>query len=436
MVRSFIAILAAFAVLVALPSGHPARAGAEDVLDRALGTAAATTQRVGGYTWLEDCGIATRLAPAPGGSAWPRLLAGDAPDGQGSAALWELGDAGFRGLQQRLESGGATFEASTAFRFQPRVFPAEITGNWTRVTLAGGRVAGVVDFSVNERKFAFVFSAIGGDDRLLARRDTVLHETMILPGVKAGSSAPLLLEGRYASVLPGWQRVGDRFYAKIGGGWLGLRMFQVAETDFVSMAALQTALESDLLAAGFKPASGSPATVADTSGFLREYSRPDDPYVQRVLYANLAGGYLVALMQAPIALRDHLESHMAQFVGSITRVDLGGSTGVPAPYFNEVRNVRCVAWQSGRQVNWGALFDDARHQPVAWRQDEVAWEITATREGEIVAQKSGATNSSRSLNPLVDADQRALAIPGDWIGPLELELKVGTQTARATVAIR
>jgi hypothetical protein len=416
--------------------GRPSRAGAADVLDRALGDSIAAQQRVGGYTWIEDCGIAVKLAPAPASTTWPRLLAGDAPEGQGSAALWELGDTGFRGLQQRLESGGATFEASTAFRFRPRAYPAEITGNWTRVTLAGGRAAGVVDFAANDRKFAFVFASATGDERLLARRDTVLHETLIMPGAKAGSAAPLLLEGRYAAVLPGWQRVGDRFYAKVGGGWLGLRMFQVAETDFVSMAGLQTALEGDLLAAGFKPASGNPARVAETSGFLREYSRPDDPYVQRVLYANLAGGYLVALMQAPIALRDHLEAHMAQFVASIARVDLGGMSGVPAPYFNEVRNVRCVAWQSGRQVIWGALFDDARHQPVAWRQDEVAWAITATREGEIVAQKSGATNSSRSLNPLVDADQRALAIPGDWTGPVELELKVGTQTARATVAMR
>ncbi len=437
MVRAFVVFCAALFVLVTFEVSARRHAGAGDVLQRVLHVAAGQ-QRVGAYTWLEDRGMAVKLAPAVPRQSWPRLLAGDAPDrGPVATGLWELGETGFRGLRETLEQQGAVFEASAAFRFAPRAYGEDVNASWTVVRLAGGRAGGVADFSVNDRKFAFVFAAeAGADARLLAHRDAVLAETVMLPGAVAGAVCPLLVEGRFAFVLPGWRRVGERFYSTVAGSWLGLRIFQVSEVDFPSLGALRNELEAQLSNAGFRAAVGEPAAVPGGSGFVREYYRDDDGYVQRVLYAKLASVYLVALMQAPTAQRDQLQARAAQFIASITPVEIGGQPVVHLPYFTEVRHVRCVAWQSGRQLVWGALFDDVRHAAVTWRQDDVEWHVAALRDGEVIAEKSGVTNSSRTLNPLVNADGRALALNGDWTGTLEVELKVGTHTARATVNVR
>lgn len=417
----------------------PARAptSAEAVLERALQSLPGSVARVGAFTWLEDCGIGVRLAPAPPEQGLPRLLAGDAADGKPViTTLYELGDGGFGVLQSRLEQRGGRLEATAAFEFEPRVFGAGISGNWTIITMEDGAAAALLDFAANGRRFAFMFRAQpGAEGSLPAYRDATLRDFILAPGVVSGARAPLLLEGRYAAVLDGWHAVGPRHYATTDGGWLGLRIFQVAESDFESLDALQRALEAELAAARFRPTPATRPEVAGTEGFLRVYFR-DDGFLQRILYAKLDDGYIVALMQAPEAMTDELAARADRLAAGIVALGVDLPAG-PAPMpFSAVAAVRCTAWQDGRRVMWGAAFDDARRRQALWRQDDIPWSITATFEGETVATLQGTANSSKALNPLVDTAARALEIPGEWTGRLDLELEVAGIKARAIVVVR
>lgn len=437
MLRIALACMTACAVLLAAAFSLPGTTSAESVIRRALKTAPAEVSRVGAYTWLEDYGIGVKLAPAARQADFPRLLAGDAPENQAIAtALWDLGPDGVAALKRNMEAKGARFESGTGLSLRPKAFPQDIAGHWTRVDLGGGRNAGVLDFTANGFNFALVFSAeAGAEAGLPAFRETFLRDFVLLPGMQPGSCAPLIFEGRYACVLKGWQRVGERFYATVNQSWLGLRLFHVAETDHESLDALTTALETELTAASFRPAPGSRPDVAGTQAFLREYYR-EDGYVQRILYARLNGGYLVALAQAPVGLRDQLTVQVGEFVAGITPLEFGGVGATRPLYFNDVRNVRIVAWQDGRRVLWGALFDDGRRQQVLWRQDDVAWNVRAVRNGEIIASRNGLANSSKALNPLVDAELRALDLMGEWTGALELELEVAGERSKTTLNVR
>ncbi|MBX3461501.1 MAG: hypothetical protein KF696_16270 [Planctomycetes bacterium] len=436
MLKNLLLISVALGLLLAADLEQTPPSAAQ-VLERALKPAAGQTARVGAFTWLEDCGIGIKLAPAARRNELPRLLAGSAPDGQPVATgLWELGPDGVAALKRRLEAKGARFEAATGTSFPVRGMPGEIKGNWSRLDLGNGRAGAMLDFVANGRAFALLFSGeAGGSGALLTARDTLLRDMVILPGAVDGSCAPLIMDGRYACVLPGWRRVGSRFYTDVNGGWVGLRLFEVSDADHDSLDALLRSLEGDLTAANFRPAGGSRPLVAGVTAFLREYFR-NDGYVQRVLYAKLGGGYLVALLQAPESVRDQLALQTEQFVSSITTLDLGGgATAWPMP-FSTAQNTRIVAWQDGRRVLWGALFDDARRAQVLWRQDSVFWHIKAVRNDEIVAERTGYANSSRALNPLVDAEPRMLELPGEWTGQLQLEFEVGGMRTRATVQIR
>lgn len=433
----YLLLLVACAAALIVASASSFSPSAAQVLERALKPAAAHSTRVGAYTWLEDYGIGIKLAPAVRRADHPRLLAGDSPDAQPvSTGLWDLGPDGTASIKRRLEAKGARFEAATGMDFSVRGQPGLVRGTWARIDLGSGRQAALLEFTVNERKLGLLFaSEAGATGTLAGSRDALLRDTVILPGATEGSCSPLIMEGRYACVLPGWQRLGNRFYADVPGGWLGLRMFQVSESDHDSLDALLRSLEGDLTAANFRPAGGSRPMVAGVTAFLREYFR-NDGYVQRVLYAKLGGGYLVALVQAPEGARDQLATRTDEFIAGITELGIeGGASAWPLP-FGQVQNLRLVAWQDGQRILWGALFDDTRRGQVLWRQDSVFWHIKAVRNGQIVAERTGYANSSRALNPLVDAEERQIEFTGDWAGQLELELEVGGLRTRATVSVR
>jgi hypothetical protein len=140
-------------------------------------------------------------------------------------------------------------------------------------------------------------------------------------------------------------------------------------------------------------------------------------------------------LQAPEALRTTLSDEMDQFSRSLQTTGIGGSVGASTLFFSHVRNVRCLAWQNGRRVQWGALFDDSRQQPVIWRQDGIEWNIQMTKGGQMIREREGKVNSSRALNPLADADLRELALPDGFEGDVELQLTVGgvRTTTRLTI---
>src|SRR5690606_18301948 len=143
-----------------------------------------------------------------------------------------------------------------------------------------------------------------------------------------------------------------------------------------------------LESAGFRPTPATRPDVAGTSGFMRVYFR-DDGFLQRILYAKLNGGYIVALMQAPEAMNDELASRAERLAAGIVALEVD-VPGVASPLpCSAIAAVRCTAWQDGRRVMWGALFDDARRRHALWRQDSIAWSISASHAGESVAVLEG-----------------------------------------------
>lgn len=409
---------------------------AEHVLDRVLDTSMdGLAVRIGNTTWLEDCGVGVNLAPAPPpGEAFPRLLAGEKrPDTGASASFWELGPDGLAALQKRLERQGASFQTTAGFEFRPRLHGTAITAHRTQISLPGGRVGTVVDWSSAGRAYALVVSAARAE-ALIARLDPLLREVIHMPGVGEGAIAPLCFDGRYAFVLNGWQRAGDRLYRDAEPGWFSLRVFRIPLTEFESVGRLQLELENKLDAAGFKRSGGMRPTIAGREGFVGEYYG-NDGFVQRIAYARLNGGYMVALMQAPESARGQLESEMNGMIDTLQPTGLGAGVGPATLYFSAVRNIRCLAWQDGNRVLWGVLFDDGRNQPVIWRQEGIAWSVEIKGRGETMAVRAGEVNTSRALNPLVDSDGRALPLPQNFSGEVELRVNVGGErtTTRLTI---
>ncbi|MCC6465231.1 MAG: hypothetical protein IT463_07835 [Planctomycetes bacterium] len=404
---------------------------AESVLARALGPAAAAVTTVGEFTWLEEAGIGIKLPAAPASDGWPRLLAGEARGP--AAALWELGPQGFAALQQRLEESGGRVAGSSDFTFMPRSGLREVRGRSVSVALKDGRAV-AVHWQAEGRAFALVVSG-GADTELLQRRDELLRESAVLPAVPVQGVAPLLFEGAYAFTLRDARRDGMRFVRETPQGRLALRMFQIKPGSFASLGDLQTDLEKRLERAGLRRSGGTRPTVAGQEGFAGEYFG-DDGTVQRILYAQLDSGYLVALFHGPDALRETLTQTADAFAQSVTPLHLASRQEGPQAHFGLVRAVRCLAWQDGERVLWGALFDDSRQQPVLWRQSGVRWEVQLTRGGQVIEHGAGEASSSRDLNPLVNASTRGLAIPAGVQGPVEVVLDVGGQRTRTSLTLR
>ncbi|MCB9935411.1 MAG: hypothetical protein H6840_06940 [Planctomycetes bacterium] len=412
------------------------RADAGEVVARALDASSdSAALRLGDYTWIEECGLGIELPPAPlTGGEYPRLLAGKWIDAGRSAALWELGPEGFSSLQKRLEAEGARFSGGENYPFRPRQHSGEVTAHRSGVQLAGGRSGVLVDWTTGGRSYALLVSDATAD-QAARRMDELLRELVQLEGVEANALAPLLFGGRYAVVLKGWHREADRLRRRTPQGWFSLRVFQVPLTDFESMGMLQNELETRLKAAGINRSAGLKPTIAGSEGFVGEYFGTDE-FVQRIAFARLEGGYMVALMQAPEAQREALSQEMDQLTRSLQLSGIVGARGAPPLYFNRVRNIRCLAWQDGRRVLWGAFFDDSRQQPVLWREDEIGWSIQMTRGGQMVREREGQVNSSRALNPLVDAELRALELPENFKGDVELALNVGGERTTTTLSIK
>lgn len=432
----FAFVVAALVIVAMVMATRPDTARAEDILARVLVTPGASN-RVGAYTWLEDFGIAIKLSPAPLSAVAPRLLAGDAaPEAVVHAGFWECGDEGVRALQSRLTASGASLESPSPMTFRPRGGSSDLAARSTRLTLKDGRRGMLVDFQHSGRNFALVLDAVTGQEVMAEqRRDEILRELVLLPGADRTGVAPLILDGRYACVLPQWRRDGERFYRETPDGWLGLRLFEVADTSYESAARLQLDLESRLEAAGFKRAGGSRPKVAGREAFIGEYFG-NDGFVQRICYAQLNGGYLVAMMQAPEAMREALATETDRFVSSIMPLDIGGGSDRFPLFFGQVRELRVHAYQTGRSVYWGGLFNDGRQQPVLWREEGIKWRVQMTRRGELLYERAGEANSSRALNLLVEAESRALPLAETISGPVEIMLETGSLRATTTIVIR
>lgn len=416
---------------------HTPQADAEDVIARALDASTnATSTRLGSFTWIEDCGIGIQLPPAPeGDGSFPRLLAGKRIDDSRSSALWELGPDGFGALKTKLEADGATLGGSEPWPFRPRRFPDEVSAQRSMITLPAGKNGIVLDWEVFGRFYALVVED-SSQSQASIRMDELRRELVILPGVAPGAIAPLFFEGRYACVLKDWKRNGERLHRKTGQGWLSLRVFQVDLADFESVGRLQFELEAKLDSAGFKRSAGMKPLIAGSEGFIGEYYS-NDGFVQRIAYARLDGAYMVALMQAPETARSTLASEMDSFAGTLTLTTIGNPIGGRSMLFSSVvRNIRCIAWQDGRRVLWGVLFDDGRQQPVMWRQDGIVWNMQMTQRRQMVKERQGTVNSSRALNPLVDADVRELQLPEDVTGEVELALTVGGERTVTRLTIK
>jgi hypothetical protein len=376
--------------------------------------------RAPGWNWLEDSGIGVALPAAAADSRFPRLLAGITQDDR-AAALWELGPGGAGALIEHLSAQAGQ---PSEFALEPLAFGESLRG---RLTPLNAGSAAMLDFQANGRHLAFVASGATGIDDLL--RDFVL-----VPGAVAGTLSPLLLEGRYAAVLSGWERAGERYFKRMDGGWLGLRFFALARDGFDSLEALQTELEAQLVRRGFRPAPALRPEVAGTTGFLRLYFR-DDGYVQRVMYARLRGGYLVALLQGPEALQEDVIRESEALATGIVALPLEPPQPPAPPGFAAVRQMRCVAWQEDGRVYWGLLFDRADGSAAIWREDGVPWRARLMRDGAVIAERAGVVGSGARLNPLREAALRALEVPeGD--GGLELVVEVNGRTARTPVAAR
>ena len=426
------ALIAALLVGAAL---HSPAVNAEEVIARALDASTdSASVRVGDYTWIEEAGIAIQLPPAPPSEGFPRMLAGKAFDGTRSAALWEIGPDGFRAIKRKLEAMGAAFSGSEPWPYRPRQYSGEIAAQRTSITFGDPRRGVMMDWGVSGRHFAVV--VIDSSHEAAGRKlDELQRELVMLDGVEKDGVAPLFFQGRYTCVLNGWRIDGDRMRKREQQGWMSLRIFQVASTDFESVGRLQFELESKLKDAGFDRSAGLKPTIAGTEGFVGEYFGKDG-FVQRIAYARLTGGYLVALMQAPEALRGNLTSEMDNFARTLQGSGLNSATG-PAPlYFHQVSKLRVHAWQDGTRVMWGVLFDDGRQQPVLWRQDSVAWNIQMKRGSEILFERAGEANSSRALNPLVDSDLRAMNLPAGFTGDIELTARVGGLEAKTRLTIK
>lgn len=425
-------VVAAAAITAAMPS---ARVDAGDLVAHALDASTPAAIELGNYTWIEECGLGIPLPPAPPpGEALPRLLAGKSIDDARSTALWELGPKGLTGLQAELQPEGAKFDAPEKYIFRPRRHAQDVATRRSNFTLSSGRRGVVMDWTTAGRAYAIVITDSGSD---IAHRkmDELMREVVQLENVEQGCIAPLMFEGRYAYILKGWSRDGERMRRKTPQGWLSLRTFQVPLTDFENVGRLQFELEAKLDAAGFKRSAGLKPSIAGSEGFVGEYFG-NDGFVQRIAYAKLDTGYAVALMQAPEALRNTLSDEMDGFTRSLQVTGLEPGSNATPLFFSRVRNVRCLAWQDGRRVLWGALFDDGRQQPVIWRQEGVVWNIQVSQGGAMIREREGTINSSRALNPLVDAELRAIDLPEKTEGDIDLQLTINGERTTTRLTIR
>jgi hypothetical protein len=431
------AALASVAVAVGLlVLSTPSRPSAEAVLGRLLADAPATIQRAGGYVWLEEAGVGVRLHAAPAADGWPRLLAGDATtERRVRSALYELDPDAPGALRASLSAEGYRLDEPRGFQFRPRVLGRELEANLYIGEHREERLAHVVEFQANGREFAVLVRGEGLDSGPVAgRREALLSSLVMVPGANAGSISPLLIEGRYACALPGWRRSGERYFKATPDGRMALRFFTADHRDFPGADQLRLALEAELEKADYRRAAGVRPEVAGSLAYMHEYFR-DDGLIQLIMYVRLEGAYLVALFQAPAAMRDTLRAEVDAILASAREV---GMLLQPPEFrlpFSVVRNIRALAWREGERIHWGALFDDTRQQPVVWREDGVAWEATLYQEGEPVNRREGTASSSRALNPLTSSDERQFRVPAGS-ADLEVEITIGGIRSTARVLTR
>lgn len=433
-----IAVLASACAAALLLVPRPAPARAEDVLAQMLAEVApASAEMRGEFCWLEDYGIGIKLTPVPVVSEeFPRLLAGE-PAGTSavSVGLYDCGPRGAQALLDSLAARGAKTQGSMEYNFQPRSSAGEVKGRSTAIQVSPSVSGMLLEFAHAGRTMALLLQTDGASALLGPRRDQLVREMTALSAATEPSVSPLMLDGRYACALAHWQRSGQRLHRKVVGGWLGLRLFAVSLSEFPDLGALQLELEARLDKAGFRRSAGKRPRVAGTEGFLGEYFGGDG-FVQRILFAKLEGAYLVALMQGPEVAREDLARESEVLANGIARVDFSPPADAFGAFFGRVRAVRCLAWQDGRRVLWGALFDDGRQQPVTWRQEGIEWQIQLTQGGMVIEDRAGTVASSRDLNPLVDAAARALILRNPLTGDVELLLRVGSEKTTARLTLR
>ncbi|MCC6573354.1 MAG: hypothetical protein IT462_06130 [Planctomycetes bacterium] len=424
MIKRLLAIVAALTLallaLAGAPSSH-AQGSFERAL-RGLDVRGAVLNRIGDYAWLERDGIAIKLVAAPGprkGGHW--LIAGEVMIGRPSIGLYRLATDATT-LRDNLAAKGAVFGAASAFTFRDRAQVA-VNGQSTPFAVANGAPGLLSAFGIGAFNYALVQTATSASTDLVARRQDLLGDMYVLPGMKAGSIAPLFDDGRYAGRLDEFERDGEAFVKRNVRGRMLLQTFVLNRGNMDDIAVLQRELEDRFKKQEIRRTLGNRVTVAEQEGFVGEYFHAQGGDMLRVIYAPIADGYVIVVVSGPDATRDDLKAEADAFAASVVQLPLPPAPEHMLPLAS-ARTVRLVAWQDGAKLMWGVSFDDNAGRQVLWREPGTRWDAKLTLEGAAPDTKAGQANSSRELNPLVDAEYRAFRVPaeGRIAGKLEFNL--------------
>lgn len=419
-------LLAALGIgVLALAAPAPLRA---DPLEFALRSlhAADTSLRVGDYSWLENDGLAVKLAPAP--LAAPKglaLLATDVRAGRASVALWRLDSRGMAPLVKQL---GANVQATRDFS-TISANDVAVSGKQTEFTLTIGVRGQLSVFTLGRVEYALVITAPGGvGDDLAQRRDETLAQIYVVIAPEEGLLAPLLVEGRFAGRLKGYARNGRRFEMRAPRGWISASLLTVAGGEFGSRDALQFELEQRLKAQGLRRTGGdTPSGNWGIEMYCGQYFTQG--HITRIVYAKLGDDFLVAVFHGHESARELLEQESMSFGKSLRPTGLPQNAPPPRPTLSQAGTMEISAWQEGTTLHWGALFE----RP--WRENNVAFEAKISQNGKTLTSASGAADSSLEFNPL-GPNPRTLNLLPEFKGEVLLDVRVGTLSASLRVTLR
>lgn len=382
--------------------------------------------QTGNYAWLEEHGIGIELdiAPQPDGP-FPHLIAGSTGDASSTnQSLWELGPQGFTRFQAYLESRGGTASRAKEAEIMPQYGVEFIAAKQASITFEDGQAGVIFHFKRESRYYALLAIDSSGQQEVAeSDAEILLSQSIFMPAHESGAVSPLLNEGTFAANLSGWKRNGKRFFKKSEHGWMAMRLFQVSITEQPSLILLQESIESKLSALGYKRSDRAIPQIAKKRGFIGEYFKGDNT-VQRIVYAQLKTCWLVGLLQSSDKDRNALKLEAEALGESIVKIDIDSSKPAISPYFSRVRTLNLVAWKDGPSIKWGVLFNGSQEQPVLWRQKGIKWSILLQDNGQKLRDLAGTADSSRTLNPLIGAGDRAIKLPNNFKGELKLSLTV------------
>ncbi|GIK54047.1 MAG: hypothetical protein BroJett014_30200 [Planctomycetota bacterium] len=418
-------LLVAASLLLCLLGLRAAPLEADFASTLARASAGAEVQRLGAYHWLEGEGLATRLPPAPLAPGKGLALIAGEQNTRTGVALWRLDERGVEALRLRLRASLAPARDYNGLNGLGEA----VAGKSHSFTLESGARGLLTVFAFGKRAYALVLSAPGGvGEDLELRRDAVLADLWPLAPTADDQLGLLLLEGRFAGLVSGYERAGRRLHRRAGRLLLSLSLFALSPREYGSRDALQVALEEKLRERGLRRTGGVTLPVAGSEAYCGEYFAPGT--ILRVLYAELGGDYLVGLWQGPESARELLRLDAEAFALSLKAADLPNADRPRPRPLAEATRLEVMAWQEGRRLSFGALFD------TLWIESGVKYEARLTQNGRTLATALGSADASFELNPLGPAGPRSLNLPGDARGEAMFELKVGSLNASLRVTLK